>query len=57
MINYYALYFAICHGLEAGRAAAKNKIAVAKQLGYQVSLDALRSINLSSPEDIVRLRP
>jgi hypothetical protein len=56
-INYYALYFAICHGLDAGRAAAKNKIAVAKQFGYQVSLDALRSINLSSPEEIARLRP
>ena len=56
-INYYALYFAICHGLEAGRAAAKNKIAVAKQFGYQVGLDALRSFNLSFPEEIARLRP
>jgi hypothetical protein len=56
-INYYALYFAICHGVEAGRAAAKNKIAVAKQFGYQVGLDALRSINVSSPEEITRLRP
>ena len=56
-INYYSLYFAICHGIDAGRSAAKNKLAVAREFGYQVPLDALRSINLSSPDDIARLRP
>ena len=56
-INYYALYFAICHSIEAGRVAARNKTSVAKQFGYQVGLDALRSINLSNPEEIARLRP
>ena len=56
-INYYALYFAVCHGLEAGKLGAKDKASVAARSGYRVALDAIRSINLSAPYDVARLSP
>src|SRR5205085_12610211 len=36
--NFHALYFAICHGREAGKAAVHNLAGVAQSLGYRVAL-------------------
>jgi hypothetical protein len=36
--NFYAMYFTICHGPEAGRAAVQNMEAVAQQYGYRSPL-------------------
>jgi len=39
--TFHALYFSICHGPEAGRAAVRNLSGVAQSLGYRVALPQL----------------
>ena len=51
--NVHALYFSICHGMEAGRAAAQNLPDVAREFGYQVALPQSQSVALSRVEDIL----
>jgi hypothetical protein len=51
--NFYALYFALCHGLEAGRAAAQDWRGVAQSLGYDVPLAQSRTVALKRAEEIL----
>ncbi|WP_262266250.1 hypothetical protein [Microvirga yunnanensis] len=51
--NFHALYFSICHGLEAGRAAVRNLPGVAQELGYRVALPQSQSVALNRVEDIL----
>jgi hypothetical protein len=51
--NFHALYFSICHGMEAGRAAVHNLPGVAQELGYRVALPQSQSVALSRVEDIL----
>jgi hypothetical protein len=51
--NYHAVYFSICHGVEAGRAAVQNPAGVAEALGYQVALARARVATLERAEDVV----
>jgi hypothetical protein len=51
--NFHALYFSICHGLEAGRAAVQNMPGVAHEFGYRVALPQSQSVALSRVEDIL----
>ena len=51
--NFHALYFSICHGMEAGRAAVRNLPGVAQELGYRVALPQTQSVALSRVEDIL----
>ena len=51
--NFHALYFGICHGMEAGRAAAQNLPGVAREFGYRVALPQSQSVALSRVEDIL----
>ena len=51
--NYHAVYFAICHGAEAGKAAVQNLGGIAQSLGYRVSLAKSKIVTLNRPEDIV----
>ena len=52
-INYYAMYFAVCHGLDAGKRATANKAAVGAALGYERRLDHLKSENVGRLEDFL----
>ena len=51
--NFHALYFSICHGMEAGWAAVRNLPGVAQELGYRVALPQSQSVALSRVEDIL----
>src|SRR5215218_10060791 len=51
--NFHALYFSICHDMEAGRAAVRNLPGVAQELGYRVALPQSQSVALSRVEDIL----
>ena len=51
--NFHALYFSICHGMEAGQAAVRNLPGVAQELGYRVALPQSQSVALSRVEDIL----
>ncbi len=51
--NFHALYFSICHGMEAGRAAVQNLPGVAQDLGYRVALPQSQYVALSRVEDIL----
>src|ERR687898_2829109 len=51
--NFHALYFSICHGMEAGRAAVRNLPGVARDLGYRVALPQSQYVTLSRVEDIL----
>jgi hypothetical protein len=51
--NFHALYFSICHGLEAGRAAVQNLPGVAQELGYRVARPQSQSVALNRVEDIL----
>ena len=53
--NFYALYFAMCHGTEAGRAAAKDWRGVAQALRYDVPLGQSRTVTLNDPRDVMDL--
>jgi hypothetical protein len=51
--NFHTLYFSICHGLEAGRAAVQNLPGVAQELGYRVARPQSQSVALGRVEDIL----
>ena len=51
--NFHALYFSICHGREAGRAAVRNLPGVAQELSYRVALPQSQYVALSRVEDIL----
>ncbi len=46
--NFYAMYFTICHGAEAGRAAVHNLQGVAQQYGYRSPLAKSVMVSLAS---------
>ncbi|WP_132255700.1 hypothetical protein [Methylobacterium segetis] len=50
--NVAATYFAVCHGLESGRAAARDLAGTAGALGYRVAAPQTETIDLRRPEDI-----
>lgn len=52
--NFYTLYFALCHGLDAGRQAARDRRSVAQSLGYHVALDQPRTVTLGRVEDVLK---
>ncbi|GEP05403.1 hypothetical protein [Methylobacterium oxalidis] len=55
--NVAATYFAVCHGLESGRAAAKDLAGVAHALGYRVPAPQTVTIDLRAPEDVAQAAP
>lgn len=55
--NFVALYFAACHGPEAGREAVRDLSGVARSLGYQVEAQASKVVALTRAEDIVGAEP
>jgi hypothetical protein len=55
--NFYALYFGMCHGLDAGKAAARDWRGVSRSLNYQVALAQSGTVKLKSPEDIMGSLP
>lgn len=51
--NFYALYFSLCHGIEAGRAAVRDRQGTARSLGYRVARQTAGTVALKSIDDIV----
>jgi len=51
--NFHALYFAICHGREAGRAAVHNLAGVAQSHFYHVALVQSKLVPLKHAEDVL----
>jgi hypothetical protein len=51
--NFYTLYFAFCHGPEAGRAAARDREGTARSLDYRVALKQGRTVTLTRIEDVL----
>lgn len=51
--NFYTLYFALCHGPEAGRAAARDREGTARSLDYRVGLNQARTVTLKRVEDVL----
>jgi hypothetical protein len=51
--SFHALYFSLCHGTEAGKAAVHNLSGVARSLGYQVALAQSKLEPLALAEDIL----
>src|SRR5215207_10940319 len=51
--NFQALYFAICHGGEAGKAAVHNLAGVAQSQGYRVTLAHSKLVPLKRAEDVI----
>jgi hypothetical protein len=51
--NFHALYFAICHGREAGKAAVHNLAGVAQSHGYRVALAQSKLVPLKRAEDVI----
>jgi hypothetical protein len=51
--NFHALYFTICHGREAGKAAVHNLAGVAQSHGYRVALAQSKFVPLKQAEDII----
>ena len=51
--NFAAVYFAACHGLEAGRSAARDLRGTAQSFGYRVAAARSRVVDLERPEDIL----
>jgi hypothetical protein len=51
--NFHALYFTICHGAEAGKAAVRDLPAVAGSHGYRVALAQSKLTTLNRAEDIL----
>jgi len=56
-MNFYALYFSLCHGMEAGRAAARDLPGTAHDLGYHVALSQSKYASLSNVEDVLSTSP
>jgi hypothetical protein len=52
--NFVAIYFAICHGVEAGRSAALDRSRTAESFGYHVALDQPRQATLKQVQDILQ---
>ncbi|ACA17852.1 hypothetical protein M446_3467 [Methylobacterium sp. 4-46] len=52
--NFVALYFSICHGTEAGKAAVRDLRGTAQSLGYRVEAPQSRFVQLKRAEDILR---
>ncbi|MFE1602985.1 hypothetical protein [Methylobacterium sp. ID0610] len=52
--NFVALYFSICHGAEAGKAAVRDLRGTAQSLGYHVAAAQSQFVQLKRAEDIVR---
>ena len=48
--NFHALYFAICHGREAGKAAVHNLAGLAQSKGYRVTLGHSKLVLLKQAE-------
>jgi hypothetical protein len=55
--NFHALYFAICHGREAGKAAVHNLAGVAQSQGYRVTLAHSKLVPLKQAEDVLIMDP
>ena len=55
--NFFAIYFAVCHGLDAGRAAARDRQGTARSFGYRVALGQSRPVPLGRAEDILKPAP
>jgi len=53
--NFHALYFAICHGREAGKAAVNNLAGVAQSFGYRVALAQSRLVPLKRADDVITM--
>src|SRR3954449_1644426 len=53
--NFHALYFTICHGREAGKAAVHNLAGVAKSQGYRVALAQSKLVPLKRAEDVLTM--
>ena len=51
--NFHALYFTICHGMEAGKAAVHNLAGIAQTHGYRVALAQSRLVTLNRAEDVM----
>ena len=51
--NFHALYFTICHGMEAGKAVVHNLAGVAQTHGYRVALAQSRLVTLNRAEDVM----
>jgi|SRR4051794_30835334 hypothetical protein len=51
--NFHALYFTICHGREAGKAAVHNLAGVAQSQGYRVALAQSKLVPLKRAEDVL----
>ena len=52
--NFATIYFGVCHGPAAGRAAATDRARVGRSLGYRVPLAKSQTVNLNRPEDILQ---
>ncbi|WP_237476958.1 hypothetical protein [Lichenibacterium dinghuense] len=52
--NFTALYFALCHGVDAGRAALRDRAGEARALGYHVALETPRTVTLGRVEDVLK---
>ena len=55
--SFHALYFSLCHGTEAGKAAVQNLSGVAQSLGYRVALAQSKLEPLARAEDILSPNP
>ena len=53
--NFHALYFTICHGREAGKAAVHNLAGVAQSHGYRVALAQSMLMPLKQAEDVLTM--
>ena len=53
--NFHALYFAICHGREAGKAAVHNLAGIAQSHGYRVALAQSKLVPLNRAEDVLTM--
>src|SRR5215212_6771138 len=53
--NFHALYFAICHGREAGKGAVHNLAGVAQSQGYRVALAQSKLVPLKRAEDVLTM--
>ena len=53
--NFHALYFTICHGREAGKAAVHNLAGVAQSHGYRVALAQSKLMPLKRAEDVLTM--
>jgi len=53
--NFHALYFAICHGPEAGKTAVHDLAGVARSHGYRVALAQARLVPLKRAEDVLTM--